>query len=220
MKKISARWVPKLFTLWLHRTGPAEKIIMGIFWYKYNILLIEYLPGRATISDSYSALIMERLCCAVLEKRGGKVSDGVLLLHANAVIHKCNIVQAAIGKTCFVELNDLAYSPDIAPSDYYLFSNLNRFLRGKNFSHNDETTDPVEDYLNSFYWECFCRGLQSLHDRWQRVIVAWRSVHWINAIIIVLRSNIIIYIFNQIKIEYGNNDYKLIPISSWLGLRR
>ena len=80
--------------------------------------------------------------CAILEKRDGKV---VLLLDDNAPIHKCHIVQTAIRKTGFVELNHPTYSPDIAPYDYYL---MNKFLRGKNFSNDDETIDTVEVYLN------------------------------------------------------------------------
>ena len=64
--------------------------------------------------------------------------------------HKCNIVQGIIRKIDFVELNDPVYSPDIAPYDYYLFSNLNKFLRGKKFSHNDETIDTADNYLNNF----------------------------------------------------------------------
>ena len=112
----------------LRRTRPAEKII---FWDRYGILLTEYLPGRTTISGSYYTAITERLCSAILEKCRGKVSDGVLLLHDNTPIHKCNIVQAAIRKTDFVELNHSPYSPDIASSDCYLFSNLEKFVCGK-----------------------------------------------------------------------------------------
>ena len=150
------------------RTRPAEKII---FWDRYGILLIEYLPGGTTISSSYCASITEQLCSAILEKCRGKVSDGVLLLHDNASIHKCNIVQAAIRKAAFIELNDRAYSPDIASSDYYLFSNLEKFVCGKNFSHDDETIDTVEDYLNNLDSESFRKGIQSLYDRWQHVVV-------------------------------------------------
>ena len=87
-------------------------------------MLSEYLPGGTTISGLYYAPIIERLHCAILEKCRGKVSDRVLLLHGNASVHKCNIVYAVIRKTGFVKLNDPAYSPYIAPSDYYLFSNL------------------------------------------------------------------------------------------------
>ena len=60
-----------------------------------------------------------------------------------------NIVQAVIRKAGFAELNHPTYSADIAASDYYLCSNLKKFLRGKNFSRDDETIDTVEDYLNN-----------------------------------------------------------------------
>ena len=117
-------------------------------WDGYGVLLIEHLPRGTTISGLHYASIIERLRCAILEKRGGKVSDGVLLLHVNAPVHECNIAQAAIRKIGFVELNHSTYSPDITPSDYFLFSNLNKFVRGKNSNHGDKTIDTVKDYLN------------------------------------------------------------------------
>ena len=106
------------------------------------------VPGRTTISGSCYVSIIERLHCAILEKRRGKVSDGMLLLHNNASIHKCNIIQTAIRKAGFVELNHPGYCPDIAASDDYLFSNLNIFVCGKNFSPDDEAIDTVENHLN------------------------------------------------------------------------
>ena len=121
---------------------------MVIFWDKWGILLTEYLPDGTTISGPYYASIIKRLHCTIVEKRRGKVSDGVLLLHDNASVHKCNIVQVANRKAGFVELNNSVYSPDIAPSDYYLLSSLKKFLRGKNFSCDDETIDTIETYLN------------------------------------------------------------------------
>ena len=132
----------------LHRTRPAEKIIMIIFWDKHGILQTKYLPGGTAISVFYYVSIIERFRCIILEKHRGEVSVGMLLLHDNALVDKCNIVQAAVGKADFVELNHPAYYPDIAPSDYYLFSNLKKYLRGKNFSCDDGRIDTVEDYLN------------------------------------------------------------------------
>ena len=146
--------------------------MMIIFWDRYGILLSEYLPGGTTISGSYYASITERLCSAILEKCRRKVSDVVLLLHDNVSIYKCNIAQTAIRKTDFVELNHPPYSPDIASSDYYLFSNLEKFVRGKNFSHDDETIDTVEDYLNNLDSESFRKGIQGFCDRWQHVVAA------------------------------------------------
>ena len=68
----------------LRRTRPAGKIMMVTFWDKYGILLIEYLLRGMTISGIYYASTIERLGCTILKKRGGKVSDEVLLLHDNA----------------------------------------------------------------------------------------------------------------------------------------
>ena len=81
-----------------------------------------------------------------MEKRGSKV---VLLLQDNALIHKCTIVQATIQKTSFVELYHPDYSPDIAPSVDYLFLDMKKYLRGKNFSGDDETINTVDEYLNN-----------------------------------------------------------------------
>ena len=143
--------------------------MMAIFWDKYGTLLTEYLPGETRTRGSYYASIIEQLCCAIMEKHCGKVSDGVLLLLDYV---KCNIAQAAIRKGDFVGLNHPAYSPAIALSDYPLFSSLKKFLRGKNFNRNDKTVDTVEDYLNNLELEAFCKGIESLRDRWQRVVTA------------------------------------------------
>ena len=105
----------------LRRIRPPEKVMIVIFCDKYSILLTEYPPRGTIIRGPYYASIIQRLCCAIVEKHRGKVSHGVLLLlHDNTLFHKCNIVQDAIGKDGFVELIHPVY---IAPSDYYLFSN-------------------------------------------------------------------------------------------------
>ena len=146
--------------------------MMIIFWDKDGVLLTEYLPRGITINGLYYPSIIERLRFVIVEKGCGKVSRGVLLLHDNTPIYKCNIVQAANRQAGFIELNHSVYSPDISPSDYHLFSTMNKFLRLKNFSSDDEAVTTVENYLTDLNSECFCKGLQSLHDRWQRVVVS------------------------------------------------
>ena len=74
-----------------------------IFWDKYGIMLTEYLPRGTTISGAYFVSIIERLRCAILKKRLDKVSEGILLLHENASVYKCNIVHTVIQKAGFFE---------------------------------------------------------------------------------------------------------------------
>ena len=125
-----------------------DPVDMIIFWDKDDVLFTEYLPRGITINGPCYASIIERLHSVIVEKGRDKVSRGMVFLHDNAPIHKCKIVQAAaIRPAGFIELNHPAYSPDIASSDYHLFSNLKKFLQLKNFSSDDEAVTTVEDYL-------------------------------------------------------------------------
>ena len=62
------------------------------------------------------------------------------------------------------------YSPDLAPSDYFLFSNLKKWLGGKRFYSNDEIilqTNTYFEYLEKSY---FLEGIQKLEKRWTKCI--------------------------------------------------
>ncbi|CAK9806460.1 Histone-lysine N-methyltransferase SETMAR [Anthophora plagiata] len=63
-----------------------------------------------------------------------------------------------------------AYSPDLAPSDYYLFSNLNKFLAGKRFTSNDETVATVDRYFADLPESHFNNGIELLGKRWKKFI--------------------------------------------------
>ena len=148
------------------------KTMMIIFWDQDGVLLTDYMPRGVAVNGSHYASLIERLCSLIHKKRRSKSSRGVLLLHDNAPIHKCSVVQAAIRQADFVELNHPSYSPDIASSDYHLFSNLKGSLRGQTFSSDDEVISNVEDYLNDLDSDFFCKGIHSLRDRWQRVVAS------------------------------------------------
>ena len=146
--------------------------MMIIFWDKDGVLLTEHLLHGTTINGPNYASIIGQLRSVIVERERGKVSHGVLLLHDNAPIYKCKVVQVAIRHVGFIELNHPAYSSDIAPTNYHPLSNLKKFLRLKNFSSDDETVSTAEDYLTVLNSEFFCKGIQSLHDRWQRVVAS------------------------------------------------
>lgn len=59
------------------------------------------------------------------------------------------------------------YSPDLAPSDYYLFPNLKRWLQGKRFYSNEFETDA---YFESFDIDYYKKGIEMLEDRWMKCI--------------------------------------------------
>jgi histone-lysine N-methyltransferase SETMAR len=57
-------------------------------------------------------------------------------------------------------------SPDLAPSDYHLFSPLKEHLAGKSFRNNEEVIQVVREWL---HWQpkvFFLSGIRKLPDRW------------------------------------------------------
>ena len=66
----------------------------------------------------------------------GHEESGCRLLHDNPV-PKSTIAQQAVRDCGFVQLDHHAYSPDLAPSDYFLCRNLKSHLRGVHYADNE-----------------------------------------------------------------------------------
>ena len=63
------------------------------------------------------------------------------------------------------------YSPDLAPSDSYLFPNLKRWLSGKRFATNEEVEFETEAYFGRLQLDYYLDGLKKLEDRWNHCIL-------------------------------------------------
>ena len=103
------------------RTQPsASKVMATVFWDSKGIILIDYKPAGTSITGEYYANVIKQLRVAIKEKRRGKLAAGVLLLHDNAPVHKSRVAQTAIRECKYEQINHPPYSPDLAPSDYYV----------------------------------------------------------------------------------------------------
>ena len=69
-----------------------------VFWDSECVLLLEYIPHKTTISGGTYDSTMVALHENVKQKRHGKLSTGVLLLHDNAPAHTSCTSQDAIRK--------------------------------------------------------------------------------------------------------------------------
>jgi histone-lysine N-methyltransferase SETMAR len=57
------------------------------------------------------------------------------------------------------------YSPDLAPSDYYLFSNLKEHLKGRKFSSTEEAILAADGWFAAHPNNFFLDGLKKLEHR-------------------------------------------------------
>jgi len=99
----------------------AGKVLVSIFWDHGGILLIDYLPKDQTINAEYYSSLLVQLKDTLNEKRRGKVTKGVLLLHDNAPAHRALPTQKKLAYLGFQCLDHPPYSLDLAPSNYHLF---------------------------------------------------------------------------------------------------
>ncbi|XP_071088847.1 histone-lysine N-methyltransferase SETMAR-like [Haliotis cracherodii] len=171
-KEQSKQWTgfasprPKKF-----KTQPsAGEVMATIFWDTKGVLLIDYLPRGQTITGEYYYDLLDRLRTAILAKRRGKITKGVLLQHDNARVHICRLAVAAVKRNGFKVLPHPPYSPDLAPSNYFLFPNLKKELRGRHFWSDDELTTAVEGWLHEQPHGFYHNGLLALTHRWTKCI--------------------------------------------------
>jgi len=72
------------------------------------------------------------------KKRREKITKVVLFLHDNAPAHRALATQKKLAYLGFQCLDQPPYSPDLAPSDYHLFSRMIKQLKGRYFSSDAE----------------------------------------------------------------------------------
>ncbi|GBP51803.1 Histone-lysine N-methyltransferase SETMAR [Eumeta japonica] len=110
MRKISARWVPKMLT-------PFDK---------------QWRLQTSTRGSRTEATWEVIARSAVLQD--------------NASVHTARVSRQALKDTGFSEIDHPPYSPDLAPSDYFLFSNLIKELRGRRFVDDNQMKMAVKPF--------------------------------------------------------------------------
>ena len=151
-------------------TKSAGKRMATFFWDSEGIILINWLPEKMTINSEYYIDVLNDLRVAIKSKRRGKLSSRVLLQHDNARPHTSHKTTDAIASLGFELMPHPAYSPDLAPSDYWLFSELKKALRGKRFDNFKNLSSAVDHWVDSVPPEFFAKGIEKLPERWQKCI--------------------------------------------------
>ena len=144
--------------------------MVTIFWYAKGVIMLDFLPKRSTITGVYHANLLDQLRTAILEKRRGKLSKGVLLQQDNARVHTCKVAMDAVERNGYELIAHTAYSPDLAPSDFFLFPNLKRHIRGLHFWSDEEVVTAAEEWVNGKDPDFFSSGLMALEHRWSKCI--------------------------------------------------
>ena len=103
-------------------------------------------------------------CAKKSKKKTWNVGRGVALLQVNAPAHTSEIAMQAARSSGIEILPHPAYSPDLAPSDFWLFPKLKKFLKGQRFSTDDEVENATRKCLEDQPSDFFLEGIRKLKD--------------------------------------------------------
>ena len=142
------------------------KVMASVFWDAHWIIFIYNLEKGRTITGAYYAKLLDRLVEEIWKKWPHLKKKTILFYDDNASSHISNIAQAKKHELGF---ESLLHPPD-SPGDYYLFSNLKKWLCGRRFESNEEVEWETEGYFGGFDESYYLEGIEKWKDRWTRRI--------------------------------------------------
>jgi [histone H3]-lysine36 N-dimethyltransferase SETMAR len=229
MKKLCARWVPRLLTIdhkrmrvdvskeclsllshnskdfwrrfvtvdetWIHHYTPeskqqskqwtgsgesapkkaktvlsAGKVMATVFWDSQGIILVDYLKKGKTITGQYYSTLIGQLKEELTIKRPRLAKKKILFHHDNAPPHRSMVAVAKLHELGFQLVPHPPYSPDLAPSDFFLFPNLKNWLGGSKFKSDEEVIAGVNAYFADLETSFFSEGIKKAEHRWIKCV--------------------------------------------------
>ena len=143
-----------------------KALMLSIFWDSNGVILTDFADSRVRLNSDYYVNLVRQTRKL---RRKSRVSE-LYYLHDNAPIHTSGLSTAAIKDCGLILLPHPPYSPDLAPSDFFLFNDLKRELRGKNFSSKEDLQKFVTDYLDDKSYDFFKNAFSQLVACWKKCI--------------------------------------------------
>ena len=108
---------------------------------------------------------------AVKEKQTELVNrKDVIFHHDNATSHTSLQTRQKLSRLSWEVMLHPPYSPDFAPSDYYLFRSLQNFLNGKTFNNDEAVKSNLFQFSADKDQKFYERGIMKSPEIWQKVI--------------------------------------------------
>jgi hypothetical protein len=127
--------------------------------------------------------MLNKLRRAILNKRRGILTSGVVLIHDNARPHTAACTQALLEHFNWELFDHPPYSP---PSDYHLITYLKNWLGSQCVNNNEEMMEGVRTWLSSQAADFSDIGIQNLSPNMSSASIP---------AVIMLRRSLSIYIF-------------------------
>ncbi|GFS27223.1 transposase [Elysia marginata] len=142
----------------------ARKFMLTVLWDSEGIVHIEFLKQGNTVNSERYISTLRKLSVMLTRVR---LTKHAILHHDNARSHTSRKTEEALHKINFVILPHPSYSPDLSPSDFYLFPKLKEHLRGNHYESDEDVEAAVRHWFRQKCVDFFKDGMRQLVRRWQ-----------------------------------------------------
>ena len=101
-----------------------------------------------------------------------KIVRSIIIHHDNARPHTSLKTRTALDRLGLRTLPHPPYSPDLAPSDFFLFPKLKDYLKGNRYETDEDVKNAVLSWCRDKTADFFADGIQQVVRRW-RLCIEW-----------------------------------------------
>ena len=152
----------------------SKKTMVTIFWGVNGPVAVEILPtGQKWTAEYFIGTVVPQIVESDAYQRSRAQKQRFVLHMDNAPIHTADTVKTCLAMYNIVLAPHPPYSPDLAPSDFYLFGKLKELARGCEF----ETVEDIKNWILSQFEEISMDELRRVYISWEDRLVRCISLN-------------------------------------------
>ena len=149
----------------------SRKRLFTVFFSTQGVVAIDILPAKTSVTATYyTEVVLRKVIETICEQRPTVGCSRTLMLHDNSAPHKAKVTTTFLEEREIRVLAHPAYSPDLAPCDFWLFPILQEKLAGHKFDRIQDLAKAVKSQLQGMPREQYQMALEMWWRRLEKCI--------------------------------------------------